>query len=96
MKTTTALCCLLIAAAPLALAQDISKQRKKQESPYKSQAEVDQHKAATRANADCVARARERRIDQRSPEWAKFVLTCQQGQQQAQAQSQKPPPPQKR
>ena len=99
MKTTTALCSLLIAAAPLALAQDISAKRKKQESPYKSQAEADQHKAATKANADCVARARERRIDQRSPEWAKFVATCQQqqGQLQSQQQKQKPTPqPQKR
>jgi hypothetical protein len=90
MKTTTALCCLLIAAAPLALAQDISGKRKKLESPYKSQADAKQHAADTRALSDCVQQTRTRRIDQRSPEWAKFVASCQQ--QQAQLQSQKQPP----
>ncbi len=78
MKTMTALICLLFAAAPLAFAQDISAQRKKLESPYKSQAELDQHKVASQALGNCVAQARANRIDQRSPEWAKFVATCQQ------------------
>ncbi len=78
MKTKTALCCLLIAAAPLAFAQDISLQRKKLESPYKSQSDADRHKADTRALSDCVQQARSRGIDQRNPEWAKSIATCQQ------------------
>lgn len=77
MKTSTALCCLLIAAAPLAFAQDISGKRKKQESPYKSQAELNQHKAATQALGNCTAQARANKLDQRSPDWAKFVANCQ-------------------
>ncbi len=78
MKTTTVLCFLLIAAAPLAFAQDISAQRKKLESPYKSQAEFDQHTVASQALGNCVAQARASRIDPRSPEWAKSIATCQQ------------------
>lgn len=79
MKTMSALICLLfIAAAPITFAQDISAKRKKLESPYKSQAELDQHKAASQALGNCVAQARANRIDQRSPEWAKWVATCQQ------------------
>ena len=89
MKTSIALCCLLIAAAPLALAQDISAKRKKLESPYKSQAEANQHKAASQAMGNCVARAHASGIDKRSPEWPKFVTSCQQQAGRQQPQSQK-------
>jgi hypothetical protein len=74
---TTALCCLMLAAAPLALAQNIEANRKKLESPYKNQAEADRHKADTRALANCVAQARAQKINQRSPEWVKYFVDCQ-------------------
>lgn len=77
-KMTTALCCLMLAAAPLALAQNIDAQKKKLESPYKTQAEADRHKADMRALASCFERARERKLDRQSPEWAKYLASCHQ------------------
>ena len=76
MKTTIALCCLLISAAPLALAQDISKNRKKLESPYKSKAEADQHKADMQQASACSRQARQSKLKEGTPEWSKLMSGC--------------------
>jgi len=76
MKTTIALCCLLIAAAPPAFAQDISAKRPKNESPYKSQAEADKHKAHMEQVSVCSSRARQRKLKERTPEWQNMMAGC--------------------
>ena len=76
MKTTTALCCLLIAAAPLAFAQDISAKRPKYESPYKSKADADKHKADMEHVSMCSSRARQRKLKERTPEWQNMMAGC--------------------
>ena len=76
MKTTTALCCLLIAAAPLALAQDISTKRPKIESPYKSKADADKHKAVMQQASVCSSRARQRKLKEGTPEWSNLMSGC--------------------
>ena len=76
MKTTTVLCCLLIAAAPLAFAQDISAKRPKNESPYKSKAEADKHKADMQQLSVCSNLARQRKVKERTPEWSNLMGGC--------------------
>lgn len=80
MKTTTALCCLLLAASPLAHAQDISSKRPKLESPYKSKQDADKHKADMQALSACSNRARQSRVKEGSPEWANLMSACMRGQ----------------
>ncbi len=76
MKTKTALCCLLIAAAPLAFAQDISGKRPKLESPYKSKADAERHTADMQQLAVCTRLAQQRNYKEGTPEWAKLMSGC--------------------
>jgi hypothetical protein len=76
MKTTIALCCLLIAAAPPAFAQDISSKRPTNPSPHKSKADADKHAAAMQQVSVCSARARQRKIKEGSPEWSNLMSGC--------------------
>jgi hypothetical protein len=76
MKTTIALCCLLIAAAPLAFAQDISAKRPKNPPTYKSKEDADKHKAHMEQVSVCSSRARQRKLKEGTPEWSNLMSGC--------------------
>ncbi len=76
MKSTIAMYCLLIAAAPLARAQDISGNRPKLESPYKSKADADKHTADMQQLAVCTRLAQQRNYKEGTPDWAKLMSEC--------------------
>jgi hypothetical protein len=76
MKSTIVFCCLLIAATPLALAQDISNKRPKIDSPYKSKADAEKHKADMQLVAVCSNLVRQRNVKEGTPEWSNLMSGC--------------------
>jgi cell division protein FtsL len=75
MNLKIAMGCLLIAAAPLAVAQDISSKRPKIESPYKSKGDADKHKGDVKAMGECMARAR--KLGLKTPDGQRLAAGCQ-------------------
>lgn len=77
MKTIiSALCGLMLALAPLAFAQTDS-QKKGTQSPYRTKAEAEKHKADIQSLANCSAEGRRRKLAEGSADWGKHMAACQ-------------------
>jgi hypothetical protein len=56
-----------------AFAQDISVARPKNESPYKTKADAEKHKADMQQVSVCSSRVRQSKIKEGTPEWSKMM-----------------------
>ncbi len=76
-KLIAALCCLLLAASPLALAQD--KSTGKKAAPVSAKEKAEKEKAVKSQLIQCSNQARDRKLDMGGEEFNRFMSRCLKG-----------------